>query len=173
MIVINDVKWCQRQLYNNKWKPKWERQEERCRMSLRRADVVTSLSLFPLSRISLILANIYIFYVKSCNFRPYKMQAAICWLHRRWHHIEEATGKCSRSRSFSCLPSHLFALTKLNFMLAPPEPNPNLSPTPSLRFIFSACRVKSNIKAQKINLLHFPIVQLNKQTCHIPRMRLN
>lgn len=94
-------------------------------------------------------------------------------------------------------PFHLFTLTKLNFMLAKPTKPPQTPLQPQLprppppqlwhanpphlalhlvrrELIFSSRRVKANSAAQKINLLRFSIVQLNKQTysvCALIKMK--
>lgn len=76
--------------------------------------------------VSLSGCPICIFYMESCNFRPYKMQAAIRRLHRRWHHWRRNWKSCTSLLAAEAPPAafaafHLFALTKLNFMLAWPR----------------------------------------------------
>lgn len=158
------------------------------------ADVppVCSSLLWSMAELSMSLSGcpICIFYMKSCNFRPYKMQAAIRRLHRRWHHWRRNwkmfhVAPCSwcSSRCSCRLPFVCFNEIEFHVGLAPPQtllqpqlPHPTApSPPRSHRpIIFSARRVKANNAAQKINLLRFPIVQLNKQTfvvCALIKMK--
>lgn len=140
--------------------------------------------------VSLSGCPICIFYMESCNFRPYKMQAAIRRLHRRWHHwrrnwkmLHGAPCCWGSSRCICRLPFVCFNEIEFHVGLAPPQTllqpqlrHPTAPPPPRSHrpLIFSARRVKANNAAQKINLLRFPIVQLNKQTfivCALIKMK--